>query len=151
MKTALSIVGIVFLILLVLALGFFGFVAYEGYKFDASSKAYVDENVPAIIANWSKDELIKRESPQLRKAVSDDELAALFGKFNALGSMQSYDGAKGDANMNVTPSNGLQVTASYVAQATFQNGKAEIKIKLIQVDGTWQILGFHINSPLFLK
>jgi hypothetical protein len=151
MKTALSIVGIVFLILLALALGFFGFVAYEGNKFDASSKGYVDESVPAIVANWSKDELIKRESPQLRKAVSDDDLAALFSKLGALGPMQSYDGAKGDANMNVTPGSGLQVTAAYVAGATFQNGKAEIKINLIQIDGAWLILGFHVNSPIFVK
>jgi len=147
MKTALSIIGIVFLVLLVFALGFFGFVAYEGNKFDASSKAYVDESVPAIVANWSKDELIKRESPQLRKAVSDDDLAALFSKLSVLGSMQSYDGAKGDANMNVTTASGLQVTAAYVAEATFQNGKAEIKINLIQVDGAWLILGFHVSRP----
>jgi hypothetical protein len=152
MKTALSIVGIVFLVMLVLALGFFGFVAYEGNKFDASSKAYVDESVPAIVANWSKDELIKRESPQLRKAASDDDLTALFTKLGgALGPMQSYDGAKGDANMNVTPASGLQVTAAYVAEVAFQNGKAEIKINLIQIDGAWLILGFHVNAPLFSK
>ena len=151
MKTALSIVGIVFLVMLVLALGFFGFVAYEGNKFDVSSKAYVDESVPSIVADWSKDELIKRESPQLRKAVSDDDLAALFSKLSALGSMQSYDGAKGGARMNVTPSSGLQITAAYDAEATFQNGKAEIKINLVQVDGAWLILGFHVNSPLLLK
>jgi hypothetical protein len=152
MKTALSIVGIVFLVLLVLAAGFIGFVAYEGNKFDASSKAYVDESVPAIVGNWSKDELVKRESPQLRKVVSDDELASLFTKLSdALGPIQSYDGAKGDANMNVTPVSGFQVTASYVAEATFQNGKGEIKINLIQVDGEWLILGFHVNSPTLLK
>jgi hypothetical protein len=149
MKTALSIVGIVFLVLLVIGAGFIGFVAYEGYKYDASSKAYVDESVPAIVANWSKDELIKRESPQLREAVSDDELAALFSKFSVLGSMQSYDGAKGDANMNVTPAAGVQITAAYIAEATFQNGKAEIKINLIQVGGAWLILGFHVNRPGF--
>jgi hypothetical protein len=147
MKTALSIVGIVFLVLLVLVGGFIGFVAYEGYKYDASSKAYVDESVPAIVTNWSKDELIKRESPQLRKAVSDDELTALFSKLSVLGSMQSYDDAKGGAKMNLTPSSGFQVTAYYVAEATFQNGKAEIKINLIQVDGAWLILGFHVNRP----
>jgi len=143
----LSIIGIVFLVLLVMGGCFIGFLVYEGNKFDASSKEYVDESVPAIVGSWSKDELIKRESPQLRKAVSDDDLTALFSKLNALGSMQSYDGAKGTANMNVTAGAGLQITASYVAQATFQNGKAEIKINLVQIDGAWLILGFHVTSP----
>jgi hypothetical protein len=151
MKTALSIIGIVFLILLVIGAGFIGFVAYEGNKFDASSKAYVDESVPAIVGNWSTDELIKRESPQLRKVASDDDLAALFSKLSVLGSMQSYDDAKGGAKMNLTPSSGFQVTAAYVAKATFQNGKAEIKVNLIQVDGVWQIYGFHVDSPIFAK
>ena len=151
MKTALSIVGIVFLVLLFLVGCFIGFVVYEGNKFDASSKAYVDESVPAIVGHWSEGELVKRESPQFRAATSDDELAALFAKLNALGPMQSYGGAKGDANMNVTPASGLQITATYLAPAHFQNGNAEIRINLIQVGGEWRILGFRVNSPLFDK
>ena len=148
MKTALSIIGIVFLVILFVLAFCIGFIVYEGNGLDASSKAYVDESVPAIVADWSKDELIKRESPQLHKAASDDDLTALFSKLNgALGPMQTYDGAKGDANMNVTPGSGFQVTASYVAEATFQNGKAEINIKLIQIDGAWKVLGFHVTLP----
>ena len=81
MKTALSIVGIVFLVILFVLGCFIGFVVYEGNKFDASSKAYVDESVPAIVTSWSKDELAKRESSQFRKATSDDEMIALFKRF----------------------------------------------------------------------
>jgi hypothetical protein len=151
MKTALSIIGIVFLVLLFLGGCFIGFVGYEGTKYDVSSKAYVDESVPAIVRNWSKDELVKRESPQFREATSDDQLTALFTKLNALGAMQSYGGAKGDANMNITPASGFQITATYIAEANFQNGNAKIKVNLIQVNGDWQILGFRVNSPLFSK
>jgi hypothetical protein len=151
MKTALSIIGIVFLVILVFLAGVIGFAIYAGNQLDASSKAYTDKSVSAIVANWSKDELMKRESPQFREATSDDELAGLFNRFGELGALQSYGGAKGEANMNFTPATGLQITASYVAQATFQNGKAEIKVNLIQVDGAWQILGFRIDSPIFLK
>ena len=151
MKTALSIVGIVFLVILFVLGCFIGFVVYEGNKFDASSKAYVDESVPAIVTSWSKDELAKRESSQFRKATSDDEMIALFKRFSELGPLQSYGGSKGDAHMNVTSATGLQVTGTYIAQASFQNGKAEIKVNLIQVEGAWQIYGFRVDSPLFLK
>jgi len=151
MKTALSIIGIVFLVLLVLLGGVIGYAIYKGNKLDASSQAYADESVSAIVANWSKDELVKRESPQFRNATSDDELTGLFDKLSELGPMQNYGGSTGAANVNFTPASGLQITASYVAKAIFQNGKAEIKLNLIQVNGAWQILGFHVDAPIFVK
>jgi stress response protein SCP2 len=61
--------------------------------------------------------------------------------------MQSYDGAKGQANMNVTPASGFQITATYLVQATFQSGKAEIRINLIRENGEWKILGFRVGTP----
>jgi hypothetical protein len=144
MKTTLIIVSVMVLVLLILVVAGFGYVSYEGEKNDASSKAYADESIPAIVSNWSKDELVKRESPQLSQAASDDQLTTLFEKLSMLGPMESYDGAQGQAHMRISRS-GLKVTAAYVAQATFQKSKAEIKINLIQVDGAWLIQGFGVG------
>ena len=149
MKTALSIIGIVFLVLLILGGSFIGFVIYEGNKFDASSKAYADASIQAIVTNWSKDELIKRESPQFRSATPDDQLIQLFSQLSQLGPLKSYEGSKGEAKMNVTPASGLEITAVYKAGGTFQNGEAEIKLTLTYANGEWKILGFGVNSPLF--
>jgi hypothetical protein len=151
MKTALSIVGIVFLVLLFLGACFIGFVVYEGNRYDATSKAYADESVQAIAANWSKDELAKREAPEFQRVTSDEQLTELFSKLSTLGPLQNYSGSKGDANVNLTPSSGLRITAVYVGDANCQNGKAEIKLTLIAVDGGWKILGFRVNSPVFGK
>ena len=41
--------------------------------------------------------------------------------------------------------------ARYVVSATFQNGKAEILVNLILVQGQWQILGFRVNSSVLEK
>jgi len=60
MKKVLMILGVVFLILIIVVGGFVGYTAYIGTKLDASSKAYVDASVPAIISTWSRNELIKR-------------------------------------------------------------------------------------------
>ncbi len=151
MKKLFTILGVVFLAILVVAAGFVGYAAYTGSKFDASSKAYVDDNIPKIVSTWSKDELLKRASPELRKVASDDDIDRLFTKLNELGSLQKYEGAKGDSNISFTSQNGKVVTAAYTAKATFQNGSAEIQIRLIQHDGAWSILNFHVNSPIFLK
>jgi hypothetical protein len=148
MKTALAIIGIVFLVLLGIAGIAFGVLAYEGSQLDSSSKAYVNDNIHAIVDNWSVDELTKRESSQFHQATSSEDLARLFDVFKRLGPLKSYEGCKGEANMNATPA-GLQLTATYIASATFENGAAEIQLNLIQVNGQWQILGFRVNSPLF--
>src|SRR5262249_58990148 len=60
LKRALSIIGGLFLAFVVLVAGLLGYSAYQGPGLDASSKAYVEENVPAILSSWSKDELLKR-------------------------------------------------------------------------------------------
>ena len=49
MKRFLSIIGGLFLVLVLFVAGLFGYAAYQGRGLDASSKAYVEENIPAII------------------------------------------------------------------------------------------------------
>jgi hypothetical protein len=39
----------------------------------------------------------------------------------------------------------------YTAPATFEKGEAKVRVTLVQHDGTWQILGLTVNSPLFAK
>lgn len=153
MKKFLSIVGGLFLALLLVVASFVGYAAYQGRGLDASSKAYVEANVPAIISTWSKDELLKRSSPQLQKVINDnpEQLDQLFQKLSNLGAMQSFGDVKGDSNVAYTTQNGKVITASYVANAKFKNGKGHITVRLIQLSGQWQFLLFNVNSPLFLQ
>jgi hypothetical protein len=150
MKNVLIVLGFVFIVLIFAGASFIGYIAYFGNKFDASSKAYIDEGIPAIVSSWSEEEFIKRASSQLREKTSNGQLHELFTTLSSkLGAFRSYNGAKGDSNMGYTTQNGEVVTASYVAETTFQNGKAEIQIKLIRVKDAWQILGFHVEmKPL---
>jgi hypothetical protein len=109
---------------------------------DASSKGYVDKNIPLIISSWSKDELLKRASPQLLNVINEKpyQIDRLFQGFAKLGAMRSYDGSKGDSNVSYTNKDGKVITAAYIADATFQNGNAHITVRLIQSSGSWQFL-----------
>ena len=154
MKKLLTIVGGVFLALVVVAASFFGYAAYQGRGLDASSKAYVEENVPAIISTWSKDELLKRSSPQLLKIVNDKpgEIDQLFQKISQLGPMESFGEVKGASFVMYTPGSGKVTTANYVGKAKFKNGEGNITIRLIQSPaGEWQFLVFNVSSPFFLQ
>ena len=144
MKTALVILGVVFLLLLLAVGGYYGFKAYEESKYDISSKAFVDEAVPAIAASWSKDELIQRESPGLQTANSDDRITDLFAKLSQLGPLQKYLGSSGESNVHLGR-HGLLVTAHYAAQATCQNGKIEVGMELILINDQWKIFRFQVR------
>ena len=153
MKRFLSIVGGLFLALVLVIAGLVGYAAYQARGFDASSRAYVEANVPPIISTWSKDELLKRSSPQLLKVVKEnpEQLDQLFRKLSKLGAMQSFSDVKGESNVSYTTQDGKVTTASYVGTARFENGEGRITVRLIQLSGQWQFLLFHIDSPIFLQ
>lgn len=155
MKKFLSIVGALFLVLLLAIGGIIGYAVYQGHGLDASSKAYIAANVPPIISTWSKDELLKRSSPQLLKVSNEnpEQIDQLFKKFSKLGAMRSFGDIKGDSNVSYTTQNGKVTTAAYVATAKFENGEGSIKVRLIQSpsSGQWQFLSFYVDSPLFLQ
>jgi hypothetical protein len=153
MKKFLSILGGVFLLIVVIAVVFIGIGAYQGNKLDKSSKAYVEANVRPILSTWSKDELVKRASPKLLEIINQhpDQLDLLFKKLSKLGSLQSLGEPKGESLIAFTNSSGKVITAAYTETAKFDNGNADINIRLIQVDGQWQLLLFNVNSPLMLQ
>jgi hypothetical protein len=151
MKKAFMVLGIVFAAVLLVAGAFLGYAAYTGSKLDASSKIYVDANIPPIIGTWSTAELLSRASPELRGVVSDEQLSQLFKKLSQLGLLIKYDGAKSGSRTVMTTANGKAVTADYEANATFEKGSAKIKISLIMANGQWALLSFYVDSPIFLK
>ncbi len=153
MKKVLTILGGVFLILLLGVAVFVGYAAYQGQALDASSKAYVEQNVPPIVSTWSKDELLKRSSPQMLEMArkNPEDLDRLFLRLSKLGSLQSLGEVKGDSSVSYTTRDGKTVTASYVANARFEKGSARITVRIIQLSGNWQFLFFNVSSPLFLQ
>ena len=151
MNKMLKVLGAVFLAILVGVVALIGYAAYSGPKLDASSKAYVDQVVPIIVSTWSPEEVLKRASPQFRQAVNDEQLKELLVKLSKLGRLERYEGSKGDSNVSFTSQAGKVISATYVANAKFENGDAQINIRIIQLGGQWRLLSFYVNSLIFLK
>lgn len=150
MKKALMVLGGIFSVILVVGVIGFVFIATKGKTLDRESKEYVDVAVPAIVSQWNQQELLNRVSPEFMEATKDGDLDKLFTMFSKLGAFQKYNGAEGQANISVTSKNGKVTTAAYVAKADFEKGPAEIQVTLIKHADKWQILGFRINSKVFL-
>ena len=118
----------------------------RGNALDKESKAYADSAIPAIVTGWSEKELLDRASPELKKAVTIDQLDRLFRWFSILGQLQKCEPAQGQSIMSATTQTGKMISGQYIAQANFQKGKATIKLGLIKHGDQWQILSFHVDS-----
>ena len=120
---------------------------------DAGSKAYVDEAIVAISTHWSKHELMRRATPELREKVNakPQELDKLFHAASAdLGSLREYHGAKRLAHSGGATQSPV-ISANYVAAAQYQKGSAKLRIGVVKVDGHWKISGFFIDSSAMKK
>ena len=152
MKKNQWLVGLILALALLTAVGSVGYLFYVGPRFDASSKAYMDQNVPIILSRWSEQALWERAAPELKRVVTEEQLKGLFGKFSgALGNLKTYEGSSGEATIAFLFNKGQVVSARYTAKTSFENGPALIDVGLIEHEGQWQILRFYVNSPGLLK
>lgn len=147
MKKFFIILGSIFLVAIVLGGIGIAFLAIRGSALDKESKAYADSAIPAIVTGWSEKELLDRASPELKKAVTIDQLDRLFRWVSGLGQLQKCEPAQGQALMSATTQAGKVVSGQYTAKATFQKGEATIKLGLIKHGDQWQILNFYVDSP----
>jgi hypothetical protein len=152
MKALAITCGVVFVIALAVA-GGIGYMIYQGIRLDSSAREYAEANVPPILSTWSKDELTKRASPEMRDEIAKDPtvLDGLFKKCATFGALESREIVKHDAHVSVTTEEGKVITATCVFDAKFKNGNAKIAVQLIEHAGQWQILSFHVDSPALLK
>lgn len=124
----------------------------NGTALDRESEAYVDDAVVSISSHWSKDELLKRGSPEFMQAVNRMDLGAFLDAAEAaLGPLVDYEGAKGQALMMATAGTGTTITGNYVAQAKFQKGTAQIRVAVRRIGGKWMIDSFNINSAELMR
>jgi hypothetical protein len=153
MKKLLLILGVIFVVLIVCFAGFFGFAAYQGRNLDASSKAYVEANIPPILSTWSKSELVSRAAPGLLKTIEDkpEQIDRLFKSLSKLGALKSFGDVKGDSAVFYSAQNGKVTTANYAASAKFERGDAQINVRLTLVSGEWRLLLLNVNSPALLE
>ncbi|WP_116811790.1 hypothetical protein [Steroidobacter cummioxidans] len=131
--------------------GIFGALAWlavqEGRQLDASSKIYVDRYVPAILAEWSAELLIRESSSTLREKTSEHEIHATFERLAALGKLEEYVGSTGSAKISISPASGKAVSASYEVRARCENGDLAVAVTLLREDARWRISGFFVSSP----
>lgn len=147
MKKLFIILGAIFLALIVAGGIGIALLATRGVALDKESRTYADAAVPAIVTAWSQKALLDRASPELKKAVTIDQLDRLFRWVSKLGALQKCEPAEGQAGVSVTAKTGKVISGQYTIKAAFENGEATIKLGLIKHGDQWQILSFYVDAP----
>lgn len=123
---------------------------YLAHDVDRAAQAYVDRALPAIVASWNVEELVREGSREMLAHVPGHELAAMFTRLRQhLGPLRDYDGARGEVSVRVNFDEGRLarvVTGTYVARVMFARAPATIRISMIHRDDRWQIVTFHVES-----
>ncbi|MBW6440723.1 hypothetical protein K0B03_01670 [Patescibacteria group bacterium] len=133
-----SILGSILGILIVISI--FILISFFGNNLDQESKAYVDMTVPIIISSWDSQELISRASWELRESTPSEKIELSFIAFsNKFGQFREYKGSTGEISISHE-----NITATYDAEAVFENDLAVIQIQIIKTDDDWKIRGFQI-------
>jgi hypothetical protein len=141
--------GIFAAIIVVVAIGAV-FLIVKGLALDKESKEYADSSIRAVSETWDIKQFQDRESKEFRSATPEKDLEQLFTAFRKLGKLKEYKGSTGQAMMSATTQRGQMTTAKYAANADFEAGPAVIEINLIKHGERWEILGFRVNSKVFL-
>lgn len=133
--------------------GLVGDFAYQGIRFDASGKVYVEQNVPPIISTWSEAALLQRASPKLAQTIdaSPGKLGRAFHRLHALGPLQSFGQVAGQSNVSLATLHGKTITAHYEGMALFTRGTATIRVRLIRLPSGWKFQQFTIDSPILRR
>ena len=106
-----------------------------GWPLDRSSMEYVEANISPIITSHSQEEFAKRASPELLASLSDAKLKEKLYNLSLLGRITYRAGFRGHSTIHL----GQSVTATYTADATFENAQGHIEVDLIRQNSAWAI------------
>jgi hypothetical protein len=152
MHKVLQLVGIIAVVGIVVLGAGDRYLAHVGAELDRDAQAYVDATVPAIVAEWSVDELRREAAPAMLQAVKPEDLSNVFVLFGKLGPLVDYQGSQAGAwNVGAYIGQGKTFTAHVLAHATFARGAATIDVVVVQVGGVWKIQRFAVNSAAMIE
>ncbi len=149
------------IILLVLLIGTIGALAYQYLNSEAAletkrqqeADAFAVESLKAIIRNWDPEALKSRAHPMMLDSVrkSGNTVEGIFNVLRTLGVQNQDVECNFLSRGTITTPSIRYAAANYVCNTEFTNSKAVVALEVRQdhLSGPWQIVNFHVDSPLF--
>ena len=150
-KKILKWVGIFLLGLVVL---FVLLAAYTGYKqseYSETAVPYIKKVIP-IISEWNPEKSKPLFVPSTFDNVSDEDFSKLFKWFSKLGALKSIDEPQfSRVTSSTTVREGAHTIITYGVLAHYENGDAQISIRLLDLGNSFEIYHFNLNSQALIE
>jgi hypothetical protein len=146
-KKILKIIGVLFLILVAIV----SYTSYKYHEYDKTAIPYIKDIIP-IFSTWDAEKTKKYWSKTALNATTEEDYIKLFKMYRKLGTLKSIENPQSTNIFSGTKKiDGVNTIITYFVLAHYQNGDAEITLRLLPENEKYKLLSFNINSKAFIQ
>lgn len=124
---------------------------HQGAEYDQNAVPYINEIVP-IISQWDPATTKALMVPEIAAKIPEEKFARGMDFFSQLGTLQELDKPSFvKAFENEETDIGKQTIIEYDVDAVYQNGEAEVNLKLMKQGDSYQVFRFNFSSETLMQ
>lgn len=122
-----------------------------GEKYDVTAIPYLEEIVPKL-SQWDPVVTKKLMTVDIFEDIPEDKFNAILVMFSSLGTLKEIKAIEFDnLQKDRTTKGGVKNIVEYTVGASYEKGEAELEVKLVDLDGEYEIYHFTVASEVFEK
>ena len=150
-KKILKWVGILLSGLIVLFALLAAYTFYKQSEYSETAVPYIKKAIP-IISEWNPENSKPLFVASTFDNVSDEDFSKLFKWFSKLGALKSMDEPQfAQVSSSDTAREGANTIVTYGVVAHYENGDAQITIRLLDLGNSFEIYQFNLNSKALIE
>ncbi|MFT7491254.1 MAG: hypothetical protein ACI80S_000836 [Pseudohongiellaceae bacterium] len=146
MKKTLKIVGIVFLLFITLLIILISYSYFKSEQYNNAAIPYIKAKIPEL-SSWNSEVMEKYLTPKTEENNTSEYLKQSTLQLSTLGQLKNVEEPQFvNIDSEATPLNGKQTIATYNVLSRYENADVTIRIRLLEVDGAFEVYSFYIDS-----
>lgn len=118
----------------------------EGVEYGQVAVPYIEQTLPEI-SKWDPVKTKALMAPEIAATIPEDKFARAMEFFSQLGALQSMEApAFNKAFVDQETDIGIQTIIEYDVKAHYENGDAEVNLKLLQKGEAYQLYSFNFRA-----
>jgi hypothetical protein len=146
MKKILQAIIIIFLLIVALIISLVTYSYFKAEQYNNSAVPYINQKIPEL-SSWNPEEMKKYIAPDTSQKNTDEYLTILTLKLAELGQLKNFDEPQFVNIESIeTLLDGKQTIATYNILTRYENGDANITMRLLEGDDGFKIYTFYVGS-----
>jgi hypothetical protein len=127
------------------------YTTYKQSEYSETAVLYIKKVIP-IISEWSPEKSKPLFVASTFDNASDEDFSKLFKWFSKLGALKSIEEPQfSQVTSGATVRDGANTIVTYGVLAHYENGDAQISIRLLDLGSSFEIYQFNLNSQVLIE